>query len=75
MSRAGVEPTIPVLERPKTVGALDRAAIGNGFIINYELKYMKLVKLRRSFHEKCQSSNLQACVNCLEAMHVHTDIS
>jgi hypothetical protein len=29
MPRAGSEPTIPVFERSKTVGALDRTAIGS----------------------------------------------
>jgi hypothetical protein len=32
MPRAGFEPVIPVFERPKTVRALDRAAIGTGHI-------------------------------------------
>jgi len=30
MPRAGFEPTIPVLERPKTVRASDRVGIGTG---------------------------------------------
>jgi hypothetical protein len=30
MSRAGFEPAIPMFEQPKTVRALDRAAIGTG---------------------------------------------
>jgi hypothetical protein len=38
MPRVGFEPTIPVFERPKTVRALDRSAIGNGKIIYKTVK-------------------------------------
>jgi len=33
MSRAGFEPAIPVFERPKTVRAFERAAIGTGYVM------------------------------------------
>jgi hypothetical protein len=47
MPRAGVEPPIPVLERPKTVLALDRSAIETGTVISislYKPSYFYLLK-------------------------------
>jgi len=37
MPRVGLEPTILVFKRPKTVRASDRAAIGNGATAHYFL--------------------------------------
>jgi hypothetical protein len=42
MPRAEFEPAIPVFERPKTISAIDGAAIGTGLIVgflNESLKY------------------------------------
>jgi hypothetical protein len=38
MPRVGVEPTIPVFERPQTVCASDSAAIGTGVKYTYDLE-------------------------------------
>jgi hypothetical protein len=48
MSRAGFEPVIPMFERPKTVLALDRAAIETGLCLT---KLTKLIECRPIHHE------------------------
>jgi hypothetical protein len=46
MPRAGFEHAIPMFERPKTVRALDRAAIGTG-IYNFVQLNLYVSRLRR----------------------------
>jgi hypothetical protein len=54
--RAGFEPVIPMFERPKTVRALDSAAIGTGYFENNVLKVHSLLLWNPKVHYHVHNS-------------------
>jgi hypothetical protein len=60
MPRAGFEPAIPMFERPKTVLALDRAAITSSFLRpNYEASHAMSIFLLREVSFMSQYSSVR----------------